>query len=66
MLRGLSSAYRGSNFTLLLLVMSFSGLIPGADKGSILHDRASQSKSKLAPPHCHMEKDTGSDGCQLR
>ena len=50
MLRGLSSAYRGSNFPLLLLVKSFSWLIPSADKGSILHDRASQSKSRLAPP----------------
>lgn len=66
MLRGLSSAYRGSNFPLLLLVMSFSGLIPGADKGSILHNRASQSKSRLAPPHCRMEKGTGSNGGQLR
>lgn len=66
MLRGLASAYRGSNFPLLLLVKSFSWLIPGADKGSILHDRASQSKSRLAPPHCPMGKGTGSDGGQLR
>ena len=65
MLHSLSSAYRSSSFPLLLLVMSFRWLIPGADKRSTPQDRASQSKSRLVPPHCSMGKGTGSDGGQL-